>query len=153
MRNRSCPTRSRYWRGRRGSHRWRRAFSTRRRVLTASTRRSPRSSSRRSTTRSSRANELARVRILVCSPQVPFARGGAEILAERLTHELRERGHAADLVTMPFKWYPRETVLTHALMWRLADLTEVDGQKVDLVIGTKFPSYVVRHPRKVVWLV
>ena len=93
------------------------------------------------------------MRILVASPQVPFARGGAEILAERLTYELRERGHEADLVTMPFKWYPRETVLTHALMWRLADLTEVDGRKVDLVIGTKFPSYVVRHPRKVVWLV
>ena len=43
------------------------------------------------------------MRILVCSPQVPFARGGAEILAERLTHELNGRGHEADLVTMPFK--------------------------------------------------
>jgi len=93
------------------------------------------------------------VRILVCSPQVPFARGGAEILAERLTHELRERDHDADLVTMPFKWYPGTKVLTHALMWRLADLTEVDGRPVDLVIGTKFPSYVVKHPNKVVWLV
>jgi len=44
-------------------------------------------------------------------------------------------------------------VLTHALMWRMADLTEVDGRPVDLVIGTKFPSYVVKHPNKVVWLV
>ncbi len=93
------------------------------------------------------------MRILVCSPQVPFARGGAEILAERLTHELREREHDADLVTMPFKWYPGTKVLTHALMWRLADLTEVDGRPVDLVIGTKFPSYVVKHSNKVVWLV
>jgi glycosyltransferase involved in cell wall biosynthesis len=93
------------------------------------------------------------VRVLVCSPQVPFARGGAEILAEQLTDELRARGHEADLVTIPFKWYPRDTVLTSALQWRLADLTEVDGRPVDLVIGTKFPSYVVKHPRKVVWLV
>src|SRR5438046_738172 len=93
------------------------------------------------------------MRILVCSPQVPFARGGAEILAERLTHELRERGHDADLVTMPFKWYPRTKVLTHALLWRMADLTEVDGRPVELVIGTKFPSYAVKHPNKVVWLV
>jgi glycosyltransferase involved in cell wall biosynthesis len=93
------------------------------------------------------------VRILVCSPQVPFARGGAEILAERLTHELRGHGHEADLVTMPFKWYPGAKVLTHALLWRLADLTEVDGRPIDLVIGTKFPSYVVKHPNKVVWLV
>jgi glycosyltransferase involved in cell wall biosynthesis len=93
------------------------------------------------------------VRILVCSPQVPFARGGAEILAERLTHELNEHGHEADLVTMPFKWYPGAKVLTHALLWRMADLTEVDGRPIDLVIGTKFPSYVVKHPNKVVWLV
>jgi glycosyltransferase involved in cell wall biosynthesis len=93
------------------------------------------------------------MRILVCSPQVPFARGGAEILAERLTHELNERDHEADLVTMPFKWYPGTKVLTNALMWRLADLTEVDGRPIDLVIGTKFPSYVVKHPNKVVWLV
>ena len=68
------------------------------------------------------------MRIAVCSPQVPFARGGAEILAERLTEELQTRGHEADL-------------------------DEVDGRTVDLVIGTKFPSYVVRHPNKVVWLV
>ena len=93
------------------------------------------------------------MRILVCSPQVPFARGGAEILAERLTHELSEHGHEADLVTMPFKWYPGTKVLTHALMWRLADLTEVDGRPIDLVIGTKFPSYTVKHPNKIVWLV
>ena len=93
------------------------------------------------------------MRIAVCSPQVPFARGGAEILAERLTEELQARGHEADLVTIPFKWYPGERVLTHALLWRLVDLEEVDGRKVDLVIGTKFPSYVVRHPNKVVWLV
>jgi glycosyltransferase involved in cell wall biosynthesis len=93
------------------------------------------------------------MRIAVCSPQVPFARGGAEILAERLTEELQARGHEADLVTIPFKWYPGERVLTHALLWRLVDLDEVDGRKVDLVIGTKFPSYVVRHPNKVVWLV
>jgi glycosyltransferase involved in cell wall biosynthesis len=93
------------------------------------------------------------VRIAVCSPQVPFARGGAEILAERLTEELQARGHEADLVTVPFKWYPGEKVLTHALLWRLLDLDEVDGRTVDLVIGTKFPSYAVRHRNKVVWLV
>jgi glycosyltransferase involved in cell wall biosynthesis len=93
------------------------------------------------------------MRIAVCSPQVPFARGGAEILAERLTEELNGRGHEAALVTVPFKWYPAERVLTQAFLWRLLDLEEVDGRRVDLVIATKFPSYVIRHPNKVVWLV
>ena len=93
------------------------------------------------------------MRILVCSPQVPYAHGGAEILAEQLTGELRARDHQADLVTVPFKWYPGERVLTQAFLWRLLDLDEVDGRAVDLVIATKFPSYVVRHSNKVVWLV
>jgi glycosyltransferase involved in cell wall biosynthesis len=93
------------------------------------------------------------MRIAVCSAQVPFARGGAEILAETLVRELRARGHTADLVTIPFKWYPGARVLSQALLWRLVDLKESQGTPVDLVIATKFPSYVVRHPRKVVWLV
>jgi glycosyltransferase involved in cell wall biosynthesis len=93
------------------------------------------------------------MRIVVASPQVPFARGGAEITAETLAAELRARGHEADLVTVPFKWYPGAHVLTNAMTWRMLDLDEVDGRKVDLVIATKFPSYVIRHPNKVVWLV
>jgi glycosyltransferase involved in cell wall biosynthesis len=92
------------------------------------------------------------MRILVCSPQVPFARGGAEILAERLTQQLRARGHEAELFTVPYKWYPGERVLTQAFLWRLLDLEEANGRPIDAVIATKFPSYAVRHPRKVVWL-
>jgi len=93
------------------------------------------------------------MRIAVCSPQVPFSHGGAEVLAEQLVDELKAREHQAALVTVPFKWYPGERVLTQAFLWRLLDLEETDGRPIDLVIATKFPSYVVRHRRKVVWLV
>jgi glycosyltransferase involved in cell wall biosynthesis len=93
------------------------------------------------------------MRILVCRPQVPFARGGVEIFTDALVDELRERDHEADLVTMPFKWYPGAQVLTQAFLWRLADLSESDGRTVDMVVGTKFPSYLVRHHEKRVWLV
>ena len=93
------------------------------------------------------------MRIAVCRPQVPFARGGAEIMTDSLVGELRSRGHQADLVTIPFKWYPGARVLTQAFLWRLLDLGEADGQKIDLVIATKFPSYTVRHPEKRVWLI
>jgi glycosyltransferase involved in cell wall biosynthesis len=93
------------------------------------------------------------VKIAVCRPQVPFARGGVEIFTDDLVEELRRRGHDADLVSVPFKWYPGERVLTQAFLWRLLDLEEADGRRIDLVIATKFPSYVVRHPNKVVWLV
>jgi glycosyltransferase involved in cell wall biosynthesis len=92
------------------------------------------------------------VRIAICAPQVPFARGGAEIFADDLVTELRARGHETDLVTVPYKWYPGERVLSQAFLWRLLDLTESDGRPVELVIATKFPSYAVRHHNKVVWL-
>jgi glycosyltransferase involved in cell wall biosynthesis len=92
------------------------------------------------------------MRVAVCSAQVPFARGGTEIFVDDLVSELRKRGHEAELVTIPYKWYPGTRVLTQAFLWRLLDLTEAEGQPIDLVIATKFPSYAVRHPNKVVWL-
>jgi glycosyltransferase involved in cell wall biosynthesis len=85
-------------------------------------------------------------------PQVPFERGGTEIFADGLVGALREHGHEAELVTVPFKWYPNDRVLTQAFVWRLLDLEESNGRPIDAVIATKFPSYAVRHPRKVVWL-
>src|SRR5919202_2537339 len=92
------------------------------------------------------------MRIAVCVPQVPFERGGAEIFADDLVAELRARDHEADLVTVPYKWYPGDRVLSQAFLWRLLDLEEADGRPIDRVFATKFPSYAVRHPHKVVWL-
>lgn len=92
------------------------------------------------------------LRVAVCLPQVPFEDGGAEILSRRLVAALTARGHEADLVTVPFKWYPSRALLESALAWRILDLGEANGRPIDVVICTKFPSYVVRHPRKVVWL-
>jgi len=88
------------------------------------------------------------MRIAVLRPQVPFARGGVEIFTDTLVEELRARGHEAALVSVPFKWYPGERVLTQAFLWRMLDLEEADGEPIDLVVGTKFPSYLARHPEK-----
>ncbi len=93
------------------------------------------------------------MRIAVCAPQVPFEHGGAELFTETLVAELQKRGHEATLVTIPFKWYPGTRVLSQALLWRMLDLEESNGRKIDLVVGTKFPSYAVRHPNKVIWCV
>src|SRR3954469_11061335 len=92
------------------------------------------------------------VRVAVAAPQVPFVRGGAELMAEDLVDALRGRGHEAELVTIPFKWYPGTRVLDQAFLWRLVDVTESDGRPIDRVIATKFPAYAVRHPNKVVWV-
>jgi glycosyltransferase involved in cell wall biosynthesis len=92
------------------------------------------------------------MRVVVAAPQVPFVRGGAELMAEDLVHALRARGHEAEIVSVPFKWYPGSRVLDQAFLWRLVDLTEADGRPIDRVIATKFPAYCVRHPNKVAWV-
>ena len=91
--------------------------------------------------------------IIVCEAQVPFVHGGAEVHVRELVRELRARGYEAELVSVPFKWYPKEEILAHAAAWRLLDLSESNGRPIDLVIASKFPSYFVRHSNKVAWLI
>ncbi len=93
------------------------------------------------------------MRIVICGVQVPFERGGAEALVEGLRRQLIARGHDVDVVALPFKWYPPQRLLSSCLQWRMLDLTEANGRPIDMVIATKFPSYLVRHARKVTWLV
>ena len=92
-------------------------------------------------------------RILICGTQVPYSSGGAELLVDSLTSELDRRGFSVERILLPFAWQSREQILRSALAWRMLDLTEAGGRSVDLVITTRFPSYVVRHPNKVVWLI
>jgi glycosyltransferase involved in cell wall biosynthesis len=83
--------------------------------------------------------------ICVCGAQAPFMRGGAEMLMENLADACRRAGHRADIVRLPTAW-DRRRIFDAALAWRLVP---VDA---DLVVAINFPSYFVRHPRKVVWL-
>jgi glycosyltransferase involved in cell wall biosynthesis len=93
------------------------------------------------------------VKIAVCRPQQPFVRGGAEIFTDLLVAELRARGHEADLVTVPFQTWPNQRLLASGMMWRFVDLDPEGATPADLVVATKFPSYLIEHPNKVVWLV
>ena len=92
-------------------------------------------------------------RVVVCEAQVPFVHGGAEVHVRQLVRELRLRGFLAELVSVPFKWYPKEEILPHAAAWRLLDLSESNGESIDLLIASKFPTYFARHPNKVAWLI
>nr|MBC7244965.1 glycosyltransferase family 4 protein [Chloroflexota bacterium] len=91
--------------------------------------------------------------IIICTSQVPLRHGGTEVLVQCLRQALHKRGFRVDVVSIPFRDYPKSEILKSHLVWRLLDLTESDGQKVDMVIATKFPSYLVQHPNKVTWLV
>jgi hypothetical protein len=90
--------------------------------------------------------------IVVCEAQVPFVHGGAELHVRQLVAQLRLHGYRAERVSIPFKWYPKDRLLTHAAAWRMVDLSESNGERIDAVIATKFPTYFATHPNKITWL-
>ena len=92
------------------------------------------------------------MRIAIATVQVPFLTGGAEILCDMLKNELIKRGHKAEIVTIPFKWYPTKQLTDSMMMGRMIDLSESAGEKIDKVIAMKFPAYYLKHDNKVMWL-
>ena len=93
------------------------------------------------------------MRIAVAHPQTPFVRGGAETHTEALVKALKEAGHEAEMVTVAGKWYPATELLHQMAVWRSLDLSESNGLEIDMVIALKFPAYLVKHERKVAWLI
>lgn len=91
--------------------------------------------------------------IAVCAAQVPFFKGGAEAHVNGLVRELKQRGYETELINIPYKWYPRKQLLKSIRIWEMLDLSESNGKRIDMVISTKFPSYFVKHPQKVLWLI
>lgn len=93
------------------------------------------------------------MKIAIATVQVPFMTGGAEILTKMLKDELVKRGHAAEIITIPFKWYPGESLVQSMMMGRMLDLTaDGNGDKIDCVIAMKFPAFYVKHENKVIWM-
>jgi glycosyltransferase involved in cell wall biosynthesis len=89
------------------------------------------------------------MRVVILNTQVPFIQGGAEYLADTLKFKVQEHGHEAEIVRIPFKWYPTETFLKHTLACRFLSLEQ---SQPDLVIALKFPVYYVPFENKKIWL-
>jgi glycosyltransferase involved in cell wall biosynthesis len=91
---------------------------------------------------------MARIAVVTSSP--PNVEGGHLVIARALTQALNAHGHQASLVvtpSYPFGHQAREYLDT----WRTNVRTR-DGQAIDHVISTRYPSYAVRHPSHVCWL-
>ena len=67
------------------------------------------------------------MRIAVLNCQTPFVTGGAELHAANLIKELKIRGHEADLVTLPFKWYPADCLSDAILAAQALDISQSSG--------------------------
>ena len=93
------------------------------------------------------------MRVGVVTDHVPFIRGGAEILLEDLVEALARCGHEVAVVRLPWKWHPSDAILRSIAVARLIDLSSELDVPAELIIGLKFPAYLLPHSRKVVWLV
>jgi glycosyltransferase involved in cell wall biosynthesis len=88
------------------------------------------------------------MKVLVVNNMEPFVRGGAEELADHLVSRLNlTPGVKAELLRIPFRWEPAERLVEEILLCSSLHL-----YNVDLVLGLKFPAYLVPHQRKRLWL-
>ena len=99
------------------------------------------------------ATRRAAMRVAIATVQVPFILGGAESHARGLMEALVRKGHAAEIVALPFSFSPPERVRRAMELWQTEDFTAYSGYHVDRVICLKFPAYYCQHPSKVLWLI
>jgi glycosyltransferase involved in cell wall biosynthesis len=89
------------------------------------------------------------VAVVTSSP--PFVEGGHLVIARALVEALRAEGHESDLILTPQNRFGRQGA-AYLANW-LTDVGRThDGRAVDQVISLRYPSYAVRHPRHVCWL-
>jgi len=95
---------------------------------------------------------MRKKRVAICFPSVPFIKGGAEHCVQSLYQEMKKREYDVEIVSVPFQWDPKDEVVKNMVVWRMLNLERIAGNNIDLVIATKFPSYIIKHPNKVTWL-
>jgi glycosyltransferase involved in cell wall biosynthesis len=87
------------------------------------------------------------MKVLVLSNMAPFVWGGAEELAFHLVCNLRLSGVTAEAMRIPFSWNPAERLIDEMTICRSLRIANTDR-----VIALKFPTYLVPHDNKVLWV-
>jgi glycosyltransferase involved in cell wall biosynthesis len=86
--------------------------------------------------------------IIIASTIVPFLNGGGSLIVDWLELTLKKYGHNVDVFRVPFtSWYP--VMPEQMLALRLLDISEHG----DRLIAIRTPSYLLRHPNKVLWFI
>lgn len=87
------------------------------------------------------------MKVLIVNSMAPFIRDGVDELASHLQRNLSAVGHEAEVMRIPFQEEPASRIPSQMLMVRAFELSNVDR-----VIALNFPAYLIRHPRKTLWL-
>lgn len=88
------------------------------------------------------------MKIALVTSIVPFIQGGARNIVDWLSETLRARGHQTEIIAIPFDESPHN-ILAQMAAFRMIDLTN----RADMVVCFRPPSYLVQHPRKVLWFI
>ncbi len=92
------------------------------------------------------------MKILVAATMTPFLHGGADHHMQGLLGALKQAGHQAELLRLPFKFEPAadvERAMAHAAA---LDLRCPNGIEIDKLISLQFPCWGLQHPDHVVWV-
>jgi len=92
------------------------------------------------------------VRVLIASTFVPFIEGGGTKIVDDLHREMKARGIDSDVVLLPL-YSAWDEIAEQTLAFRLLDVTESAGNRIDRLITIRYPSYALRHPSKVAWFI
>jgi glycosyltransferase involved in cell wall biosynthesis len=92
------------------------------------------------------------MKILITTVQVPFIRGGAELMTDSLRAAIHELGHQVEVVMTPFIFHNKSAIIDSIEFWKKQNFSRIDFGDIDQVICLKFPTYHVQHDNKKIWL-
>lgn len=92
------------------------------------------------------------MRVGVASVYSPGVRGGAEFLADGLCNALQRAGHCVHRMIHPFSYASIADAVRSMDVWESQDLAPYQGGGIDLMIGLKWPAYLIGHPVATAWL-
>ena len=92
------------------------------------------------------------MRVGIATVHTPGIYGGAEFLADGLVEAVRNSGHMVQKITLPFHFEPVSAAGVTIDQCLATDFLPYDGGQIDKLICLKFPSYMMPHPDKRVWL-
>lgn len=91
------------------------------------------------------------MRVAITDSQVAFLQGGAEMLTTQLSQAIRNLGHDVEIIRFPLN--PSDPRDIHRVIdFSLGEDLSRYIAAPDVVIGLRFPGYLVQHPDKRVWL-
>lgn len=92
------------------------------------------------------------MRVGIATVYTPGIHGGAEFLVDGLAEAVHAAGHSVQKIAMPFRFEPAGAASKSLDQCLATNYLPYGGGHIDRLICLKFPTYMIPHPDKRVWL-